>query len=155
MAIRVVRLGTSRAPDEGTRLGTVRRPPRGVRREDFAARNYYDVWVPDLAPSGAVVSWALSEPWTPVRWAKYVKTYRREMAKPVPRRLIAMLASMSATSNFSVGCYCADETHCHRALLREMLADAGAVMVDTRFDADPPPVAKPPIEGSHSRPQDR
>lgn len=136
MAIRVVRLGTARTPDEGTRLGTVRRPPRGVRREDFAARNYYDVWVPDLAPSGAVVSWALSEPWTPERWAKYVKIYRREMALPVPRRLIAMLASMSATSNFSVGCYCADETHCHRALLRELLAGAGAVMTESRVISD-------------------
>lgn len=128
MPIRIVRLGTPRAPDEGTRLGTVRRPPRGVRREQFAARDYYDVWVPDLAPSGAVVSWALAEPWTDARWEKYVKTYRREMAKPVPRRLIEMLAAMSKSSNFSVGCYCADEARCHRALLRQLLIDAGARM---------------------------
>lgn len=128
MPIRIVRLGTPRAPDEGTRLGTVRRPPRGVRREQFATRDYYDVWVPDLAPSSAVVSWALAEPWTDARWAKYVKTYRREMAKPFPRRLIAMLAAMSATSNFSVGCYCADASRCHRTLLCEMLIAAGAVM---------------------------
>ena len=134
MSIRVVRLGTPRAPNEGTRLGTVRRPPRGVRREEFATRDFYDVWVPDLAASGDVVSWALSEPWTPQRWAKYERLYRREMAKPVPRRLIAMLAAMSATSNFSVGCYCADETHCHRSILRALLIDAGAVMV-----SDPAP----------------
>lgn len=129
MPIRIVRLGTPRSPDEGTRLGTVRRPPRGVRREQFAARDYYDVWVPDLAPSGAVVSWALAEPWTDARWKKYVKVYRREMAKPVPRRLIEMLAAMSKSSNFSVGCYCADETRCHRGLLREMLIAAGAEIV--------------------------
>lgn len=128
MPIRIVRLGTPRIPGEGTRLGTVRRPPRGVRRDQFATRDYYDVWVPDLAPSGPVVSWALSEPWNDMRWAKYVKIYRREMAKPVPRRLIAMLAAMSKTSDFSVGCYCADETRCHRGLLREMLIDAGASM---------------------------
>lgn len=128
MPIRIVRLGTPRAPDEGTRLGTVRRPPRGVRREQFAARDYYDVWVPDLAPSGAVVSWALAEPWTDARWEKYVKTYRREMAKPVPRRLIEMLAAMSKSGNFSVGCYCADEARCHRTLLRQLLIDAGARM---------------------------
>ena len=129
MPIRVVRLGSPRAPGEGTRLGTVRRPPRGVRRELFAARDYYDVWVPDLAPSSPVVSWALAEPWTNARWTKYAGIYRREMAKPVPSRLIAMLAALSATSNFSVGCYCADETRCHRTLLREILVAAGATVV--------------------------
>ena len=137
MPIRIVRLGTPRIPNEGTRLGTVRRPPRGVRREQFATRDYYDVWVPDLAASGPVVSWALSEPWTDARWTKYTKLYLREMAKPVPRRLIAMLAAMSATSNFSVGCYCADETRCHRTLLRQLLVDAGAVMVAESDDAAP------------------
>ena len=128
MPIRIVRLGTPRAPNEGTRLGTVRRPPRGVRREHFATRDYYDVWVPDLAPSSAVVTWALSETWTDARWTRYEKIYRREMAKPVPRRLIAMLAAFSATSNFSVGCYCADESRCHRGLLRQLLTAAGAAM---------------------------
>ncbi len=130
MPILIVRLGTPRAPDEGTRLGTVRRPPRGVKREDFSRRDYYDAWVPDLAPSGPIVSWALSEPWTPERWTKYDRIYRREMAKPVPRRLIAMLAAMSVTSNFSVGCYCADETRCHRAILRDLLAGAGAAVLE-------------------------
>jgi uncharacterized protein YeaO (DUF488 family) len=128
MPVRIVRLGTPRAPDEGTRLGTVRRPPRGVRREEFATRDYYDVWVPDLAPSSEVVSSALGASWTDARWAKFARVYRREMAKPVPRRLIAMLAAMSHTGNFSVGCYCADETRCHRTLLREMLVAAGAIV---------------------------
>ncbi len=133
MPIRIVRLGTPRAPDEGTRLGTVRRPPRGIRREDFAKRDYYDAWVPDLAPSGAVVSTALSQSWTDARWAKFARAYRREMAQPVPRRLIAMLAAMSTTANFSVGCYCEDETRCHRTLLRELLIEAGA-MIDPATD---------------------
>ncbi len=129
MPIRIVRLGTPRAPDEGTRLGTVRRPPRGVRREEFASRDFYDVWVPDLSPSSDVVSVALSEPWTARRWNQFAKAYRREMAQPGPRRLIAMLAAMSKSGNFSVGCYCADETRCHRSLLRELLAEAGAAIV--------------------------
>ena len=130
MAIRVVRLGSPRAPDEGTRLGTVRRPPRGVRREEFARRDYYDVWVPELAPSAEVVSLAISKALTPARWQAFVKRYRSEMAKPVPRRMIAMLAAMSATGSFSVGCYCADATRCHRSVLRELLVDAGAVIID-------------------------
>jgi uncharacterized protein YeaO (DUF488 family) len=126
MAIRVIRLGTPREPDEGLRLGTVRRPPRGVKKEDFGRRNYFDIWLPDLAPSGPLVSWALSDPFTPERWRRYVREYRREMRTPAARRLIALLAAMSSQSNFSVGCYCADESHCHRSLLRELLVDAGA-----------------------------
>ena len=129
MAIRVVRLGTPRAPDEGLRLGTVRRPPRGVRKEEFARRDYFDVWVPELAPSGPVVSWALSEPWTAKRWTLYVRRYLGEMRKPPARRLIALLAAMSRDTNFSVGCYCEDETHCHRSLLRGLLLEAGATLL--------------------------
>ena len=128
MAVRVVRLGTPRHPDEGLRLGTVRRPPRGVRKDDFARLNYYDVWVPDLAPPGDLVSWALSEPWTPDRWARYARAYRRQMREPQPRRLIQLLAALSANTNFSIGCYCADEACCHRRLLRELLAAEGATM---------------------------
>jgi uncharacterized protein YeaO (DUF488 family) len=124
-----VRLGSPRAPDEGLRLGTVRRPPRGVRKEDFARRDYFDVWVPELAPSGPVVTWALSVPWTPKRWTTYVRRYRSEMRSSSARHLIALLAAMSRTSSFSVGCYCEDESHCHRSLLREMLIDAGAEVV--------------------------
>lgn len=126
MAIRVVRLGTPRAPNEGLRLGTVRRPPRGVKKEEFARRDYYDLWLPDLAPSAPLVSWALAQPFTPQRWARYVREYRREMRAPLAQRLIALLAGLSPQSNFSVGCYCADESQCHRSLLRELLAQAGA-----------------------------
>ena len=128
MAIRVVRLGSPRHPDEGLRLGTVRRPPRGVRKDDFARLNYYDVWVPDLAPTGELVSWALSEPFTPDRWARYARAYLRQMREPQARRLIQLLAALSATTNFSIGCYCADEACCHRRLLRDLLAAEGATM---------------------------
>src|SRR5215467_5332921 len=126
MSIRVVRLGTPRDPGEGLRIGTVRRPPRGVRKEDYAARNYFDVWLPELAPSAPVVSWALSEPFTPQRWAVYEQRYRREMKKPPARRLIAVLAALSSYTNLSVGCYCADQDQCHRWLLRQLLIEHGA-----------------------------
>ena len=129
MAIRIVRLGSPRDPDEGPRLGTVRRPPRGVRKEDFARRDFFDVWLPELAPSSDVVSWALSEPWTSKRWTAYTRRYRSQMKQPAAQHLIALLAALSRTTNFSIGCYCADETRCHRALLREMLASAGAEVV--------------------------
>src|SRR5688500_2314927 len=118
MAIRVVRLGSPRSPGEGTRLGTVRRPPRGVRKEDFAARDYFDVWLPELAPSGRVVSWALSEPWTDTRWKRYVRSYRKEMRAPQARHLIELLAALSHQTSFSLGCYCEDAARCHRSLLR-------------------------------------
>ena len=130
MGIRVVRLGTPRTADEGTRLGTVRRPPRGVRKEDFAARDYFDVWLPELAPSAEVVSWALSEPWTDARWARYARRYRKEMREPAARHLIELLATLSRHASFSIGCYCEDASRCHRSLLREMLAEAGASMAD-------------------------
>lgn len=128
MALRVVRLGKPRAPDEGVRLGTVRRPPRGVKKTDFARKDWYDVWVPDLAPSAPLVSWALADDWTDERWARYRKAYLKEMKEPGPSRLISLLAALSGTSNFSVGCYCENESRCHRSLLRELLADAGANM---------------------------
>jgi uncharacterized protein YeaO (DUF488 family) len=126
VAISVVRLGEPRLPDEGLRLGTVRRPPRGVKKEDYATRDFFDVWMPELAPSAELVSWALSEPFSPKRWARYAKSYRREMRKPPASRLITLLAELSHQSNLSVGCYCGDETKCHRSLLRELLTDAGA-----------------------------
>ena len=128
MAIRVVRLGTPRQPNEGLRLGTVRRPPRGVRKEDFARRDWFDLWLPDLAPTARIVKWALAEPWTAPRWAKYARTYRREMRAAEQQRLIALLAALSKTADFSIGCYCEDASHCHRSLLAELLADAGAEM---------------------------
>jgi len=129
MAIRIVRLGTARAPDEGLRLGTVRRPPRGVKKEDFARRNFYDTWLPELAPSAPLVSWALSTPFTPARWATYARKYRREMAQPAVQRLLALLAALSLQTNFSVGCYCEDESRCHRSLLKRLLRERGAQIV--------------------------
>jgi uncharacterized protein YeaO (DUF488 family) len=130
MPLRVVRLGTPRAPGEGIRLGTVRRPPRGVPKRDFARRNFYDVWLPELAPSAPIVSWALSEPWTPARWRRYARIYLKEMTTPAARHLIELLAALSSTTDLSVGCYCEDASHCHRSLLARLLADAGAVMVE-------------------------
>lgn len=129
MPIRVVRLGSPRLPGEGLRLGTVRRPPRGVRKEDFARRDYFDLWFPDLAPSAPLVSWALSEPWTDARWKRYARAYQREMRPPAAQRLIGLLAALSRQTDLSVGCYCEDESRCHRSLLRDLLVEAGADVV--------------------------
>ena len=126
MAIRVVRLGEPRTSDEGTRLGTVRRPPRGVKKQDFARLDYFDVWMPDLAPSAPLFKFATSEPLTDKRWAAFARKYRSEMKAPAAERLIALLAALSKSASFSVGCYCENESRCHRSLLRELLADAGA-----------------------------
>lgn len=126
MAIRVVRLGTPRGPREGVRIGTVRRPPRGVRKQDYARRDHFDVWLPELAPSPQLVSWALSEPWTAKRWAAFRRRYLAEMRQPAAQRLIALLAALSAETDFSVGCYCEDESRCHRSLLRQLLGKHGA-----------------------------
>jgi uncharacterized protein YeaO (DUF488 family) len=129
MSARIVRLGTPRDPGEGLRIGTVRRPPRGVRKRDYAARDYFDVWLPELAPSASLVSSALSKPFTPQRWAVFQRQYRREMLQPAAQRLIALLAALSSQTNFSVGCYCEDETRCHRSLLRKLLIERGAEVV--------------------------
>ena len=129
MAIRIVRLGTPREPEEGLLIGTVRRPPRGVRKADYARRNFFDVWLPELAPSAALVSWALSEPFTSARWATYARKYRAEMRQPTQQRLLALLANLSSQTNFSVGCYCDDETRCHRSLLKDLLIKQGAKIV--------------------------
>ena len=135
--IRIVRLGTPRAKDEGLRLGTVRRPPRGVRKNDYARLDYYDLWLPDLAPRQALVSSAMSRPWTDARWAQFGRRYRAEMRAPTAQRLIALLAALSRQTDFSVGCYCAEEARCHRSLLRALLEDAGALLA-----AAPPPRVK-------------
>ena len=126
--IRVIRLGTPRAPQEGLRLGTVRRPPRGVRKSEYARRDFYDVWVPDLAPSPTLFSWIKSQPITDARWRTYARRYRAEMKRPATRRLIELLAALSQHANFSVGCYCENEARCHRSLLRALLTEAGAKM---------------------------
>lgn len=130
MAIRIVRLGSPRVSDEGLRVGTVRRPPRGVPKGEFARRNFYDVWLPQLAPTAPLVSWALAEPWTAARWVRFARTYRREMRQPEARQLIELLAALSMQTNLSVGCYCADPERCHRRVLREILIDAGAEVAD-------------------------
>jgi uncharacterized protein YeaO (DUF488 family) len=126
MAIRVVQLGTSRRRNEGLRLGTVRRPPRGVRREEIAARDYYDEWLPELAPSAALVSWAQAGEWTDARWKTFARKYRSEMRTPQAARLISLLAALSRQTNLAVGCYCDDSERCHRSVLRDLLAEAGA-----------------------------
>lgn len=128
MSIRVVRLGTPRVKDEGLRLGTVRRPPRGVKKEDYARRDFYDAWVPDLAPSAELVSWLMSEPITGPRWNKFVRSYRAEMKDAKSDRLLALLAALSRRTDFSVGCYCENEERCHRSVLRELLREHGAEM---------------------------
>lgn len=128
MSIHVVRLGTPRLQEEGLRLGTVRRPPRGVKKGDYARLNYFDVWVPDLAPSQELVSWLLSEPITDPRWNKFVRGYRAEMKDHKSDRLLALLAALSRQTNFSVGCYCENEARCHRSVLRELLREHGAEM---------------------------
>jgi uncharacterized protein YeaO (DUF488 family) len=127
MAIRIVRLGSPRAPDEGIRLGTVRHPPRGVPKDRHAALNFYDVWVPELAPSADLLKRGQAAD-SARAWSTFVKRYRREMAAPEKVHLLRLLAALSATTHFSVGCYCADESHCHRSVLRALLADHGAVV---------------------------
>ena len=125
MSIRIVRLGTPRAKREGMRIGTVRRPPRGVPKSKFASGNWYDVWFPTLAPSAEAVKLGLSAS-TPAQWAKYVKRYRAEMAAPEAKHALELLAALSHTASFSVGCYCEDEARCHRSILRKLLAENGA-----------------------------
>jgi uncharacterized protein YeaO (DUF488 family) len=125
MAIRVVRLGTKRAAGEGPRLGTVRRPPRGVPKARFAKDDWYDLWLPDLAPSEALVKQALRAE-TAKDWAGFAKKYRKEMAVPEKARLLEVLAVLSHSTNFSVGCYCEDEARCHRSVLRALLRERGA-----------------------------
>ncbi|HEY1266832.1 MAG TPA: DUF488 family protein [Candidatus Binatia bacterium] len=126
MSLRVVRLGTARHPNEGLRIGTVRRPPRGVRKQDYAKRDYFDLWLPELAPSAPLVKFALSEPFTSKRWASYARRYRAEMKKPPAARLVTLLAALSRRTDLAIGCYCEDESHCHRSLLKQLLVEHGA-----------------------------
>jgi uncharacterized protein YeaO (DUF488 family) len=128
MAIRVVRLGSVRAKDEGVRIGTVRRPPRGVPKTEFASQNWYDVWFPNLAPSVETMKLGQAAQ-TPGQWAAFAKKYRAEMATPENVHTIELLATLSHQANFSVGCYCENEAHCHRSVLRELLLEKGATLV--------------------------
>ncbi len=125
MAIRVVRLGAPRIPGEGLRLGTVRRPPRGVPKSEYASRDFYDVWLPELAPSEELVKIALHAP-DEREWRRFVRRYRAEMKQPAAGRLLGLLAALSHQTAFSVGCYCADETRCHRSILKALLEEHGA-----------------------------
>lgn len=125
MSIRIVRLGTPRLDDEGTRIGTVRRPPRGIPKTEFASGNWYDVWFPNLAPSVETMKLGQGAA-SAADWAKFAKKYRAEMAAADNAHVIELLATLSHASNFSVGCYCEDESRCHRSILRELLAEKGA-----------------------------
>ncbi len=127
MPVRVVRLGTARGRSEGPRLGTVRRPPRGVPKARFAGDDWYDLWLPDLAPSEALVRQAQRAE-SERQWQAFVRKYRKEMAAPAQVRLLGLLALLSRSSSFSVGCYCEDESRCHRSVLRALLADGGALL---------------------------
>ena len=125
MSVQVVRLGTARRPNEGTRIGTVRRPPRGVPKAEFASQNWYDVWFPNLAPSVETMKLGQAAD-TPAKWVAFVRRYRSEMAAPEARHDLELLAVLSHTANFSVVCYCENEAHCHRSILKELLLENGA-----------------------------
>jgi uncharacterized protein YeaO (DUF488 family) len=125
MSVRIVRLGTERARGEGLRIGTVRRPPRGVPKSEHSAQNWYDVWFPNLSPSAATVKLAQGAT-DDRRFAAFARTYRAEMAAPANARALDLLAALSHHADFSVGCYCADESRCHRSILRALLMERGA-----------------------------
>jgi uncharacterized protein YeaO (DUF488 family) len=129
MAIRIVRLGSPRLKGEGLRLGTVRRPPRGVPKSETASRNFYDVWLPEAAPSERLLKRAQAAGDDQGRWKGFVSRYRSEMKRPEAKRLLDLLAALSHTTDLSVGCYCADETTCHRSVLSELLLERGATVV--------------------------
>jgi uncharacterized protein YeaO (DUF488 family) len=127
VAIRIVRLGTPRSAEEGVRLGTVRRPPRGVKKADYARRDFFDAWFPELAPSAALVKWFNDRPDRgDASWRKFARSYRSEMNAPERRRVLEVLARLSHQANFAVGCYCEDYRRCHRSILKELLLEHGA-----------------------------
>ena len=130
MAIRIVRLGSPRAKGEGLRIGTVRRPPRGVPKAEFAARDFYDVWLPNLAPSEELLKAGRAAE-DERSWRSFARRYRAEMSRPEASRVWDLLAALSHTADFSVGCYCEDERRCHRSLMRELLSQRGAVLASS------------------------
>jgi uncharacterized protein YeaO (DUF488 family) len=127
MTIRVVRLGTPRHAEEGLRVGTVRRPPRGVPKDEYASRDFYDAWLPELAPSPELMKQGKAVE-SDEDWDAFAKKYRAQMAVPEKRRLLEFLAALSHDTQLSVGCYCAEESRCHRSLLRELLDERGAAL---------------------------
>lgn len=126
MPIRVVRLGDPRLPDEGLRIGTVRRPPRGVPKAEFASRDFYDVWSPEVAPSEELLKQGQAATDDAARWRTFTRRYRAEMKQPDKAHLVDLLAALSHTTSFSIGCYCVSEERCHRSILRELLLERGA-----------------------------
>lgn len=128
MAVRIVRLGTDRAPDEGIRIGTVRLPPRGVKKSEYSSSNWYDVWFPYLAPSPETMKIGQNAE-TEAKWKTFLRKYRAEMGQPDKSRTLDLLAALSHKSDFSVGCYCADEQRCHRSALRVLLLERGAKVI--------------------------
>ncbi len=128
MAISVIRLGTPRGKGEGIRVGTVRRPPRGVKKTDYAKLDFYDVWLPQVAPSAELVSWIKGRPMTAASWKQFEKRYLRELASPDIQRLLDLLAALSRQTDFSIGCFCENENQCHRSILKTVLAKRGAVI---------------------------
>lgn len=127
MTVRIVRLGAERIEGEGLRIGTVRRPPRGVAKSEYASRNFYDVWFPTLAPSAETVKLAQGAQ-TEREWGRFAKKYRTELATPEHRHALDLLAALSHQTDFSVGCYCPDESRCHRSVLRALLVERGATV---------------------------
>jgi uncharacterized protein YeaO (DUF488 family) len=129
MSIRVVQLGGPRQANEGVRIGTVRRPPRGVSRQDYARLDFYDVWLPELAPSAALLQRHRAGSDDARSWKKFMLQYERELGKPPAARVLELLAVLSRSTNFSIGCYCVDEEHCHRSTLRALLEKRGALVI--------------------------
>ncbi len=127
MTLRIVQLGSPRHPQEGLRLGTVRRPPRGVPKTEFSSRNFYDVWLPILSPSDALVKEARGAE-TDAEWKAFVRAFKKELDRPEAQQTLSLLAALSNTTNLSVGCYCEEESRCHRSVLRELLAERGAML---------------------------
>jgi len=125
MSLSIVRLGSPRLPHEGLRIGTVRHPPRGVPKNDFASRDFYDVWLPALSPSAKLVAEAKSAS-DSAAWRTFGRKFRSEMRQPDAARLLDLLAALSQYTHLSVGCYCPDESRCHRSILRELLVERGA-----------------------------
>lgn len=125
MSVQIVRLGATRKSNEGLRIGTVRRPPRGVKKSEYASQNWYDVWLPNVAPTAELMRQGQTAE-SDKEWSRFVKKYRSEISSPDKSRILDLLAALSHTSNFSVGCYCENESRCHRSILRELLAERGA-----------------------------
>jgi uncharacterized protein YeaO (DUF488 family) len=125
VSVAIVRLGSPRAAGEGLRIGTVRRPPRGVAKEDYAAQDWFDVWYPELAPSAELMARGKAAE-SEAAWAAFARGFRAEMRAPAAQRTLNLLAALSRGADFAVGCYCAEEARCHRSILRELLAEAGA-----------------------------